>query len=231
MTPRRRFLLGVALLVAAVALYFFSRPSAPPPPVLPSAEETPTAPSQPPPIGMPDLAPPAPDSSQAGPPTTQPLPPPQPPPKVGPKPISLQLDSGAFERQTDGTYFKKYDIERTKQLHQPGESPDQDLGVVSNLIDSYRKIFRENPIAGENWEVVDALTGNNEYDLVFIDPAHPAINENGELTDRWGTPYRFHPISSTEPLEISSAGPDLVFGTIDDIMLEEPRIIGDQGVE
>ncbi|MEM8954584.1 MAG: hypothetical protein AAGD22_10575 [Verrucomicrobiota bacterium] len=229
MNTRRRLLLSVTLFVAAVALYLVSRPT--PPPETPAPESNPSAVPTLPVTTMPEATPLVPKSTAPAPTPPEPLPPKPQIPVHRPQPLNLKLDSGPYKRQPDGTVFKSNDIERLTQLHQPGNPPEDDLSLLNTVVTTYRKIFRENPVAGENWEVVEALTGKNEYDLVFIDPAHPAINENGELTDRWGTPYRFHPISSSQPLEISSAGPDLVFGTIDDIFLEEPRVIGDKGVQ
>ncbi|MEM7148136.1 MAG: type II secretion system protein GspG, partial [Verrucomicrobiota bacterium] len=138
-----------------------------------------------------------------------------------PSPIALNFDSNAFQRKPDGKIFKKYEIQTTSRLHQPGEDPVEDLQIISNVLDSYRTIFQENPIAGTNVEVMTALTGDNEYDLVFIDPDHPAINEDGELTDRWGTPFFFHAVSSKQPIDVYSAGPDKERGTGDDIAISE----------
>jgi hypothetical protein len=46
-------------------------------------------------------------------------------------------------------------------------------------------------------------------------PAGNKVNEAGELTDRWGTAYFFHQLSSRE-MEIRSAGPDRKMWTEDD---------------
>ena len=105
------------------------------------------------------------------------------------------------------------------ELNSKDHETSEDLHILRALIASYRTIFHENPIAGENWEVVAALTGKNLYKLVFLSPAHPALNERRELTDRWGTPFRFHPVSGSQ-MEFSSAGPDRRFGTSDDISSE-----------
>ncbi len=43
------------------------------------------------------------------------------------------------------------------------------------------------------------------------------VNDNGELVDRWGTPYFFHQISGADT-EIRSAGPDKIMYTADDIV-------------
>lgn len=143
-----------------------------------------------------------------------------------PSPIPLDFSHSVFERRPDGRILKRDVAERANSLHEESEDPEQDLGTVAGLVDAYRTIFRENPIAGTNAEVVAALTGQNPYDLIFVEPEHPAINKAGELVDRWGTPYRFHPVSSILPLEITSAGPDLLFGTPDDLVNVDPTPIG-----
>ena len=68
-----------------------------------------------------------------------------------------------------------------------------------------------------------ALRGRNRLGLAFLPARHPALNEHGQLVDRWGTPYFFHALSSTR-MEIRSAGPDQRMYTEDDVRLSpEPR--------
>ncbi|MEM0897514.1 MAG: hypothetical protein AAGJ79_11590 [Verrucomicrobiota bacterium] len=146
---------------------------------------------------------------------------------LAPEPIPLNLDGPAFERLGDDRVLKKDVVAMARDLHDPEQDPVEDVQILKSLVGAYREIFRENPIAGENWEVVEALTGRNKYRMVFIEPTHPAIDENGELRDRWKVPYRFHPISK-DRMDILSAGEDQQFGTGDDIMVDEPADI-DQG--
>lgn len=144
---------------------------------------------------------------------------------LSPKAVKLDFAGPAFDRQKNGTVFKKDTIARAKDLHHPEQEPEDDLEILHALINSYRAVFLQNPIAGENREVVEALTGRNSYRLVFLSPTHPALNTQREIKDRWGTPYRFHPLSRSH-MEISSAGPDLHFGTDDDVELEDPIEVG-----
>jgi hypothetical protein len=51
---------------------------------------------------------------------------------------------------------------------------------------------------------------------VLIPRGHPAINPDGELCDRWGTPYFFHS-ESRRRTTIRSAGPDRQMWTADDV--------------
>ncbi|MEM9480120.1 MAG: hypothetical protein AAGA58_10755 [Verrucomicrobiota bacterium] len=148
---------------------------------------------------------------------------------LSPEPIPLNLDGPAFERLggNDDRVLKRDVVAMARDLHNPEQDPVDDVQILTSLVGAYREIFRENPIAGENREVVEALAGKNKYRMIFIEPTHPAIDANGELRDRWETPYRFHPISR-DRMDILSAGEDRQFGTGDDIMVDEPADI-DQG--
>ncbi len=143
----------------------------------------------------------------------------------GRDPLPLNLDGPAFERQANGRILKKDVAKMMADLNDPNQDPVEDIQILTSAITKYRQIFRENPIAGENREVVEAITGKNPYQLMLIDPSHSAINSKGELVDRWNVPYRFHPISR-DHMEIQSAGKDRQFGTGDDVMVEEPVEFG-----
>lgn len=179
---------------------------------------------------------PAPDVDPAPAPVPSPAAPPsvslperlQDPRALDPEPLKLRFAGPPFERQSDGSIRKTDVLARVGELNSEDHEPEADLQILSSVIGEYRAVFRQNPVAGENREVVEALTGSNPYKLVFLDPAHPALNAQRELTDRWNTPVRFHPVSGTH-MEISSAGPDRQFGTADDIMAEEPVEIGGRG--
>ena len=142
---------------------------------------------------------------------------------LDPAPLQLAFGAPPFTRQGNGTIHKTDVMKMLDDLNDEGQETESDLGLLSRAIGSYHRIFHQNPVAGENREVVDALTGNNPHRLVFLDPGHPALSEGNELLDRWGTPFRFHPISGSH-MEFSSAGPDGAFGTNDDITLEEPEL-------
>jgi hypothetical protein len=60
-----------------------------------------------------------------------------------------------------------------------------------------------------------ALLGNNLKQIKLEVPAGSHLNGEGEMCDRWGTPYFFHQVSATE-MEIRSAGPDRKMWTGDD---------------
>lgn len=102
------------------------------------------------------------------------------------------------------------------ELNAPDSTVQRDVRVLREIFMHWQTNLKGtgNPV-GTNAEITNALTGNNALKLAFVPPDHPAINERGELCDRWGTPFRFHQLSGTV-MEITSAGPDRRFATDDD---------------
>ncbi|MBB22772.1 MAG: hypothetical protein CMN04_07805, partial [Roseibacillus sp.] len=66
-------------------------------------------------------------------------------------------------------------MEMLQDLNSPEWETVSDLQLLRKVISVYREIFRQNPIAGENREVVEALSGKNPYRLIFITPDHPSV--------------------------------------------------------
>jgi len=85
------------------------------------------------------------------------------------------------------------------------------------MIRGFRDALGENPI-GTNAEIMASVLGDNAKQARLATPEGQRLNEKGELTDRWGTPYFFHQLSKTQ-MEIRSAGPDRVMWTADDMQL------------
>lgn len=101
-------------------------------------------------------------------------------------------------------------------LNAPESNISRDLDTLSQLFDAWRSNFpRDGNPVGENAEITAALAGQNPLGLVLVPRGHRAINAQGELCDRWGTPFRFHQLSGQQ-MEIRSAGPDRKFATPDD---------------
>jgi hypothetical protein len=101
-------------------------------------------------------------------------------------------------------------------LNQPAGTIQADLRLLHEVFAAWQTNFpREGNPVGENAEITRALAGANALKLALVPPDHPALNAAGELTDRWGTPFRFHQLSGTR-MELRSAGPDRRFGTGDD---------------
>src|SRR5260370_5734916 len=85
----------------------------------------------------------------------------------------------------------------------PDTKPEDDLRAVYSLLSIYLRAYNSLPVAESNAQVVNALAGNNPDRIAFVERTNPAINANGEMVDRWGHPYGFNFLSSTE-VEIRS---------------------------
>lgn len=108
-------------------------------------------------------------------------------------------------------------------LNAPTGTIRRDLEILNELFGTWQTNFpREGNPVGENAEITASLAGANSLKFAFISPKHRAINRQGELCDRWGTPFRFHQISG-QAMEIRSAGPDRKFGTADDARWVPPQ--------
>ena len=94
--------------------------------------------------------------------------------------------------------------------------PEIVLQNVRRAITQYGATFGGNPV-GTNPEITAALAGHNPKQINFISPeAGMHINNSGELVDTWGTPLFFHQLSGSDT-EVRSAGPDRKMWTPDDL--------------
>ncbi|MGJ8643489.1 MAG: hypothetical protein ACSHX9_08795 [Luteolibacter sp.] len=105
--------------------------------------------------------------------------------------------------------------ETAAMLNSPDTTVQDDLSTLDFLLSQYRRFSGGNPV-GANDEITSALLGQNSKGLAFINPDGAPLDSEGQLLDRWGTPYFFHALSG-ESMEISSAGPDLRHHTADDV--------------
>jgi len=102
------------------------------------------------------------------------------------------------------------------ELHSSSTSPERDLEIVDHFLELLRKASGGNPI-GLNEDITDVLTGGGDPQRPRVFPTnHPAIR-GGQLMDRWGTPFWFHPNTGLQ-MEIRSAGPDRQLFTPDDLV-------------
>jgi hypothetical protein len=101
-------------------------------------------------------------------------------------------------------------------LNQPEETPEHGLEVVENLLATYRSIFGSNPPGGLNREIIAAMLGENSLKLAILARDMTSLSPSGELLDRWGSPFLFHPVSN-DVMEVMSAGPDQALWTPDDV--------------
>ena len=99
------------------------------------------------------------------------------------------------------------------------ESAFDDVQSVGTLLEEYRRAFGAMPMGELNDEIVRRLQNENPKGVAVLPKSHPAISTDGELLDRWGTPYRFHPESGWE-MTVRSAGPDKKMWTSDDIITD-----------
>ncbi|MDZ4288314.1 MAG: hypothetical protein U0984_10160 [Prosthecobacter sp.] len=130
-----------------------------------------------------------------------------PPPGDGPSPSVSQAELASRGSPLAG------------QLNAPDAPPDQDVVVLRDLIRQYLSALqrRPGPPIGDDADLVRALSGRNPLKLTVIPGNHPAINAEGRLLDRWGTPYLIHARSS-QSYEVRSAGPDKRLFTADDFV-------------
>ncbi len=92
----------------------------------------------------------------------------------------------------------------------------RDIEKISLMFNNYRTITGENPV-GTNAEIMKSLMGGNPKGVRLGPPEGQSLNGNGELLDRWGTPYFFHQ-RAKDVMEIRSAGPDRILWTGDDVV-------------
>lgn len=103
------------------------------------------------------------------------------------------------------------------KLNDPTLTAEDDVAHVHQILSQMFGVWKsQRPPMSLNAEFTRALTGNNPVRLPFVPADHPAIVE-GELVDRWGTPYQFHQLS-LDRIEVRSAGPDQQLYTEDDAL-------------
>lgn len=103
------------------------------------------------------------------------------------------------------------------RLNRPDGTVVEDLRVVLGVLGNYVSSLGEVP-SGNNREITAALSGRNTRRHAPLPADHPSISPQGELLDRWGRPFVFHPLSRLVT-EVRSAGPDGVPYTTDDVVM------------
>ena len=99
----------------------------------------------------------------------------------------------------------------------PDAAREEADGIALNLR-NYGSRYGGNP-SGTNAEIVKALNGGNAQGVRFLSQELLRLNSQGELVDRWDTPYFFHQMSASH-MEVRSAGPDKMLWTLDDIVVQ-----------
>lgn len=95
-----------------------------------------------------------------------------------------------------------------------------DVQTVNILLEEFRRAFGAMPTGELNDEIVRRLQGENPKGIAVLPKSHSSISAEGELLDRYGTPYRFHPESAWH-MTVRSAGPDKIMWTNDDQVSED----------
>jgi len=105
------------------------------------------------------------------------------------------------------------------ELNAPNNAPQRDLEILKQILGQFTTTLKPGyaPPLGDNHDITAALTGHNKLHITFIPPNHPAIDPQGRLLDRWGTPYFFH-ARSADTFDLRSAGPDKILFTEDDVV-------------
>lgn len=105
-----------------------------------------------------------------------------------------------------------------REYAKPSLPPENDLTLVSRLMENFQLLVKsaaDRPLsANEDWAA--ALRGHNPARERFLPDPHAALNTNGQLVDRWGTPLFFHALGGRR-YELRSAGPDRKLWTDDDL--------------
>ncbi|MEO5712699.1 MAG: hypothetical protein ABIT37_04350 [Luteolibacter sp.] len=200
----RKSIVTVIIALVLIGNWFIRRnPTAPPPP--PSVTDTrPSTPAE------------APAAATAPPPQEAP-PRPHAPEPVTPMPRSEE-SRAASRRDLENPLVTSYPPSTPPPRQAADSDPElaADLDKVSLMLRDYRTLTGENPV-GTNSEIMKTLMGENPKGARLGPPEGQGLNENGELLDRWGTPYFFHQLTS-DLMEIRSAGPDRRMWNDDDLI-------------
>lgn len=100
----------------------------------------------------------------------------------------------------------------------PKLPPENDLTLISRLMDNFTLLVKsaaDRPLsANEDWAA--AFRGMNPAHERFLPDQSIALNAQGQLVDRWGSPLFFHALGGKR-FELRSAGPDKKMWTADDL--------------
>jgi len=87
---------------------------------------------------------------------------------------------------------------------------------LGNAIRQYTIVFQKVP-ANDNAGLTRNLTGDNPQQMSLLTLAESSTNNDGQMIDVWGTPYKFT-YNSTNSFTITSAGENRTFGDTDDVV-------------
>jgi hypothetical protein len=95
---------------------------------------------------------------------------------------------------------------------------EADISALADLTRTYleQPFTNERDSLGFNDDLARVLTDREVLGEAAIPAGHPALRD-GQLIDRWGTPWFVHPLSS-DLIQLRSAGPDCRLFTGDDLV-------------
>lgn len=102
-----------------------------------------------------------------------------------------------------------------QEMIQSETPPEREIEILQELI-ALNQRAQPGSTLGDNGDITLALVGNSAQGA-WLPRQSPRIRD-GQLLDRWGTPYWFHPNAANQ-IEIRSAGPDKNLFSSDDIIL------------
>lgn len=99
-------------------------------------------------------------------------------------------------------------------------SPVEDREVLAEMVSNFLQSapVDHRPPLGTNEEITRALMNPDSLGDAALPATHPAIID-GQLVDRWGSPWFFHQ-QSADVIEVRSAGPDRRLFSEDDVKSE-----------
>jgi hypothetical protein len=102
---------------------------------------------------------------------------------------------------------------------QSGKTILQDLETVSALLTNSQSLLKDfdHYFLPDNQAITTFLRGGNREAIAWIPPDHPAVNQDGELTDRNGIALFFHRESAFK-IQCRSAGNDQIMWSSDDVV-------------
>ena len=74
------------------------------------------------------------------------------------------------------------------------------------------------PQSAKNSQLIKSLSSDNPRKIPFLSLQPTQLNSKGEMVDPWGTAFRIT-FDSSSAVHVTSAGPDKMFNTADDLSL------------
>jgi len=99
---------------------------------------------------------------------------------------------------------------------------DQLFDRIRHACLNYAMEYNRLPPDSDNKRLTAALIGDNARHIQFLWLTKTELNANNEMIDNWGTPLKVT-FQGASGIQITSAGPDKIFGTADDVVSNSPN--------